>query len=395
MTMAPHASHETTRPSAGDALLHGIAVRESLRAESASIDRLQLALGESLETFGRFVWPSVRLVATETVGLPPGVPRAGAGSALAVVLVAAARSAYHARRAMFDPDVEESERDRSERRYRIATVRHALFCELPEVLLTYRVRDPRHDEAWAPEAEALADCVRRWGTRGQIVEAAADDPVRDPWVHARILARLERRRDLFEHGSGIAVRAGMHALPGPADRGWPVVSECARRGWLGLASATNAPDPVADGVYAVTTASTRAAGLSAVRDDIVAAALRLRARGVWHPNTPTGRVWVGRTGIFLLWPLAGRDLCAEVPRVGQTEASMLSSLAAAGLVELDRNTPPASAALWQVTVPRRHRSFRAVRWTGPVAPLVSEIQSVADVEVRRWAAPSSDDGASQ
>jgi hypothetical protein len=329
------------------------------------------------------------LAALETLGLPPAVPGPGAGSALAAVLVAAARSAYHARRAMFEPDAGEFERDLRERRYRVATVRHALSCRLPDLLLLHRVRDPRDAAAWAPESESMAHFLRRVGHGRPVVEAVDDRPGCRPCLRDAVAARLDRHRSALERdaGSGAGHRTAWdpRSLPDPAHPGWPVVLDCARRGWQGLL-----PDPGGASRVDVEPSPmpTRGIGIAAVRAEILAAVARLRDRGIWRPNTPTGRVWCGASGIFLLWPLAGRDLCSEAPGLGDREASIAEILVEAGLVESAPAAAIRSAAIWQVSVPRRREPFRAIRWLGPTGLLAPDHAAMVPVEACRMDQPA-------
>lgn len=86
----------------------------------------------------------------------------------------------------------------------------------------------------------------------------------------------------------------------------------------------------------------------------------------WQPNGERSRVWIGREGLFVVWPNAADDIRKmleddEIPGIPRSADTIREILEAAGFFE----RLPEGGNLWQITPPNAQQPLGAVRVSSP------------------------------
>jgi conjugal transfer pilus assembly protein TraI len=101
----------------------------------------------------------------------------------------------------------------------------------------------------------------------------------------------------------------------------------------------------------------------------------------WQPNGERSRVWIGKEGLFVVWPNAADDIRKmleddEIPGVPRSADTIREILEAAGFFE----RLPDGGNLWQITPPSAQQPLGAVRVSSP-ALLTLRDAPPADVDL--------------
>lgn len=336
---------------------HSELVADILQASSLSVAQARELLARPIEAFARHV---LTLPATRDAFY------AGKGGLLRLGLDCALFAARKAQVSEFSGFGNIERRRLEAPRWRLACILAALCCDLHRTVTQYAVVSPT-GTPWTPLFEPLADFVRRdpsarvalmWrtqsATRGGRADLAWNLPLASRIIDASVLRYLyEGDPEVLAHL--YSVLSG-EAANQPSNVIRPLVEETRAR----LIARDQALDPMRFGKR----------GLGTSLGPYLADGLRqLKQRGRWTVNDERGRIWVAKGAVFLVWPIAAKEIRAwleeaRLPGIPRDDHTIAEFLSDARLLVPFGTGADAASLLWRIGLPSG-REVSALRLQSP------------------------------
>ena len=282
---------------------------------------------------------------------------AGKGGLLRLGLDTALASARKAQVAEFTGLGKIEQRRRETSAWRVACILAALCYDIHRVSSLFAVTSP-DGAAWAPLRQSLWDFARERGA-GHVLIAWRD---RGPshsgiqgqqtqlTVNAALVSQIvphDAMQYMYDGDPDIltqfyAVISG-EAHSQPANRVRPIVEDMRAR----VLAADAASDPRRFG----------SKGIGTSLGPYFADGLRqLRVEGRWTVNDDRGRVWVGREGVFLIWPVAAKEIQewlqgAKLPGIPRDERTIAEMLRDSQIIAPRTSGRDVASVLWRIRLP--------------------------------------------
>lgn len=376
-------------PTAAPASSAATTADDALKPQAALVDRLRTAYGYPEPQFQKHLLSAIEAYAMWFHCLPgPAADHRGQGGALRQALLTSLFSLQAADGRTFDGSDTEAPSSETTHRWRLACALGGLFAPVGP-LLTYLEVVSEDGELWLPMADPLVGWLQarrirkyhyRWHAR--TIEA--------PFAAVYVASRC------------IDISA-MRFIVGGAPRIATSLLGCI----AGTESAS--ANPVSDVVHRIALAVAAGTTPEGAGPSDQPAALRtawrqLFATSNWLPNSPGSPVWLGRDGMFVVWPEAAQLINAALPpkgaraRLARAPEELLALLLDAGCLLQSADGP-----VVQIHPPGSARTVTAVRVASPqkllrelglrVAALNVRLLAPADAAPTPPLNPSSDAGA--